>query len=349
MKKQRLGFTILEVVLVLAISSLLFIGIVFSLSQRIAYGRYNNATNELADFLKDTFSSVLNTENARFGNELSREYCSLSGATASGNFANGRPVMSGVNSTSTPTEPYAYYPGRTNCAIYGKILFFGTTGLNDASSADDKIYVFDIVGDTVEQNNMSSILATEKNSGIIAALKAVHADYSAAIFENSNDPNSGCKVAPAGSFRTYSPSWGTLLKTANYNSPSGLDINDNFEGMVMIVRAPASGEVATFFYEGSYDSSEIPQMATDDGMLDIGCNNLSSGNVSSYTLDYQKFEDYTPTYDNGEEKNEGFCISSDDFWVAIGNLRKYIRFIRNGQNPSAIDLDQSEENPCRRR
>ncbi|MBQ9016701.1 hypothetical protein IJ103_00440 [Candidatus Saccharibacteria bacterium] len=311
--------------------------IVFGLSQRIATGRFNTGSSELVAYLRDVFTGALNTENGRSPGQQTRAYCTLSGSVVTSDYVNGVPQMAGNSISSVDDDNY---PGRTDCAIYGKVIFFG--------ASDDIIYAFDVVGDVVDQQNVARVANIQQTEGVIGALKAIHADYTAPIFENETAGIAGgCKVAPALSYSQYTPSWGITLKTANYSDASGFDRTDDFVGMAMIVRAPTTGDVVTYFYQGSSPLSYISDIIDGD-TIDVGCSNNNANSIRDYTLDLDAFADYSSVYDDGSEKNQGFCLDSDDFWIATSNLRKFVRFIPGGQNPSAIELDASEENPCRK-
>ena len=50
--------------------------------------------------------------------------------------------------------------------------------------------------------------------------------------------------------------------------------------------------------------------------------------------------------EDSRNKNTGFCIGSDDFYVSMTNIRKYVEIVGDAQNTSAIKLDESGGNPC---
>ena len=368
MKKSRSGFTILETVLVLAISTLLFMSVTIGIGRRIATGRYETASNEVADYFRDIYSATLNTENARLEDENARDYCTLASATiASGSVSTDKQndffVESGQSISTLSSDPTSGYPGRSNCAIYGKILFFGAK--ND--DAINKVYSFDVVGEVVsaKKDNITnrSQLDELQDKPVLDILKEVRADYLASVPQNLTSGSGNCYVSPAGSYAAYESDWGTQFTTANFGEGTGRDKGDPFVGMVMIVRSPATGDVSTFFYEGDvfYETNDsigglnldnLISSESDPELALGGCGGiLSSSSIASYSLARQidKFPE-TPetTYDDGTEKYNGFCIDSDDFYVSISGVKKFVEFLPNGQNASAIKLDESESNPCRR-
>lgn len=384
MKKTKTGFTLLEVILVVAIATLLFMSVVIGIGSRIATSRYETASSEIADFLRDVYTSALNTENARSDIQGARQYCTIYGATDLSDdvvnpeigkqlFKNSDKLTSGEIAVEDVTH------GRTDCAIYGKAMYFG--------AKDGKIHIFDVVGDAVDnvlkkmKVGGKEVETTElkqlEGKTTLQQLEYVHADIFAAVpdvgsdlNENIRGSNANCRISPAGAKTTYEPNWGALFKTANNFGGSDRINKENFVGMAMIVREPASGNVQTFFYE-SADSSEDWSgfLATGSNWEDVfdlaGESSLGScGVFDKNDPAYTEFtERYSPVFlmkeqekkkededENDIPENTGFCVGSDDFYVAISNVRKYIQFYPGGQNASAIKLiesDDKEENPCR--
>ena len=368
---MKKGFTLLEVVLVVAISTLLFMSVTIGIGSRISSGRYETASTEIVDYLRDVYTIALNTENAREGIEGARTYCTLYGAWEKGSEeTTGKPLFVNTDKTafSSNIADTDVEPGRTNCAIYGKAIYFG--------AEDGKVHVFDVVGDTVtnnkEETGTTGVYTTElkglEGKTVLDQLETVRADIFAAIPSNISDIryinfSSSCPISPAGSESTYEPNWGALFKTANFgDSASGGSTSrkntDDFIGMVMIVRSPASGNVSTFFYER-------PDGDGNWEFLDSNFNMDYCGTYKDGSSEKAFIEEYSPVElikDQNKRRDDltrsytvpeynGFCIGSDDFYVAISGQKKYVEFIPGGQNASAIKLIESndkEENPCLR-
>ena len=68
MISRRRGFTLVEVSLFLAITSLIFVGIVAGTQNSIYQQRYNDAVQSFADFLRNNYSQVLNVQSDGTGN-----------------------------------------------------------------------------------------------------------------------------------------------------------------------------------------------------------------------------------------------------------------------------------------
>ncbi len=68
MISRRCGFTLVDVSLLLAITSLIFVGIVAGTQSSIYQQRYNDAVQSFADFLRNNYSQVLNVQSDGTGN-----------------------------------------------------------------------------------------------------------------------------------------------------------------------------------------------------------------------------------------------------------------------------------------
>ena len=371
MKEFKSGFTLLEVVLVVAISTLLFMSVVIGIGSRIATGRYETASNEITDYLRDVFTVTLNTENSREGVEGARQYCTLYGATdlseVAGTEKTGKKLFVDNTVGSGTVVATDINPGRTNCAIYGKAIYFG--------AEDGRVHVFDVIGDTVtnnlfkdEKGEFTTELKQLEGKSILKQLEDVRADIFAAIPNTSNGSNlnnifgNSCRLSPAGSHSTYEPNWGALFRTANFGGNTSRGDADDFVGMVMIVRAPATGNVHTFFYEhpGSNNNNDVWKFIEE--FDDYSASNVGCGRLANDSSEYKNLvKAYSPVQlmeDQGSREltdpdtvpeNTGFCVGSDDFYIALMGLKKYVEFIPGGQNASAVKLNESTvkgENPC---
>lgn len=62
MNKSRFGFTMIEVALFLAVTGLLFIGIAVGVQNSIFQQRFNDSTQNYADFLRNVYAGVMNVQ-----------------------------------------------------------------------------------------------------------------------------------------------------------------------------------------------------------------------------------------------------------------------------------------------
>lgn len=64
-KSMKKGFTLIEIALFLAVTGMLFVGIVAGVQNSMFQQRYNDAVQSFAEFLRTVYSQTLNVENAR--------------------------------------------------------------------------------------------------------------------------------------------------------------------------------------------------------------------------------------------------------------------------------------------
>jgi len=116
------GFTIIEVSLFIAISGLLFAGLAIGTSTNVARQRYNDAVNDFVDFLQDVYGQVENVENANTSSDKFTRY--------------------GCSTVKFKKNDLAEYGGRSDCAIYGKIIIFG-------QEDGENVEVYDLIGESI--------------------------------------------------------------------------------------------------------------------------------------------------------------------------------------------------------
>ncbi len=90
-KRTKFGFTLVEVVLFLALSSSIMLGVILATNASVSRQRYNDSVNDFADFLRGIYSSVIDVQHSDF--------------TANDS-------------------------GKSGTAIYGKLITFRETGNN---------------------------------------------------------------------------------------------------------------------------------------------------------------------------------------------------------------------------
>lgn len=69
MRKNRRGFTLIEVVLFLGLTSALFLGIAVGVQNSVFQQRYNDSVQSFAEFLRSVYSQVANVQNEKYGRE----------------------------------------------------------------------------------------------------------------------------------------------------------------------------------------------------------------------------------------------------------------------------------------
>lgn len=104
MNTQKMqGFTVIEVVLFLAVSGLLGIGILATASSSVNQERYRDSVRSLHSYLQKQYSSILSVQNDRVGNQFR---CSLNGTVIDTTINSGVPQSRGTS----------------DCMIVGKVV-----------------------------------------------------------------------------------------------------------------------------------------------------------------------------------------------------------------------------------
>lgn len=269
------GFTLVEVALFLAVTSLLFVGIVAGTQNSIWQQRYNDSVQNFANFIRNVYSEVSNPQS--IGN------------------------------------------GRSDLAIYGRLITFGQETNLDGTSigtsgAEQKAFVYDVVG---------SAFNAAGTGDVTTMLKRLDAN----VVVTETDKDGERQVVPVGIVDTYTPIWSaTIESTETKDGAAKL-----FEGSILIVRHPKSGTINTLYYDGVIDVNAI----------------IADAN---YREDYASTKDLLVDYlDEFELRDVDFCVNPYGFG-GTGALIRDVRIIKNARNSSGvelIDLDSSEDR-CRK-
>lgn len=180
MKRFRLGFTLIEVSLFLALTAALFAGIAAGVQSSIYQQRFNDSVQNFAEFLRTVYSQVLNVQNDN--------------------------------------------KGRTDYAIYGKLVIFGRESENEKND----IKSYNVVG------------GIKDSGGTDTALRILK-DLNASPFFGETDKSTGITdYKEIGYVESYTPRWGSVIQDSG---------GKTFQGALLIVRHPNSGIVYTYKLE----------------------------------------------------------------------------------------------------
>ncbi len=313
-KTELHAFTMVEVAFVIAITTIMAVAFAVTIASRVGSQRYKDSTTSFADFIRSVYSEVINVENTRSGQIKSQnDYCTLAGKAAA--------ISASVAANVNPDESY---PGRSGCAIYGKLISFGE---NDKNT----IYVYDVIGRI--SDFLNPILVG--NNTAIEELNMVNADVLALVPSKTNA--SLVSLETAANYGTYDPTWG-----ARAENPDG----SAFHGSLMIVRAPSSGAVRTYFLNRT--------LPYHDFIDNIDYRNISDSNPSAQqviTAVSNAKADLSQYLHNSTDANSGFvfqdvniCVNSDDLFAGI-SIRNNIRIKSDGHNATAVEFVESDKDP----
>ena len=213
MKRWR-GFTLIEVSLFLAITGLIFLGIAIGVQNSIFQQRANDAVQSFAEFLRKVYSGVNNVQS--------------------------------YNTQSLNS-------GRTEKAIYGKLVTFGERKNFAGEDNDYAVFSYNVIGD----------ISDGIGDDTLSSLNQLNASVA----------NEGQLVGLAESFL---PKWQSVIQGQDYTP---------YVGALLIVRHPATGNVLTFVMEG--ETVQV-NAATTGGLINSNPlkNYLNSSKFKIKQVDY---------------------------------------------------------------
>jgi prepilin-type N-terminal cleavage/methylation domain-containing protein len=339
--RQKRGFTLIEVALVLGITGLIFAIVMSNTANRVASRRYFDAVNELAETLRNAYSSTINVENYRRKNEDASFFCSITSAFE----GNKLKVNSSSVDAGTTTDNY---PGRTRCAIYGQLITFG----EDSKKGSSNIYRYDIIG-VAKTDNLEPGDGTEAgtNDDILVALGKTGVGANVVTIKQQGNNISKCSKSIAGTFSSYQPQYGAKIEQKSNR--------ELYKGAIMITRSPLSGTVHTYFYNkgGALNFEEISIEDSTAYNASGIANRSYNDNFSDDTFAIQEWLSAAgPTTCAGYYKSDGYflekvindgrmvkdgnldlCIGSDDL-PAVGDKRRAIRIHGDGSTESSVEV-----------
>ncbi len=272
-KHKRYGFTLIEVALFLAITGALFVGIVAGTQNSIWHQKFNDATQNFAEFLRSIYSEVSN--------------------------------------------PQSIGDGRSEYAIYGKLVVFGEKLDGEYKTIDysetQKIFVYDVVGNlSGGGTGAAGDMLTSLNANVVIPVEWWSRDKVK-------------RIEPAGIVENYSPRWASAIETTK--------MNELFTGSILVIRHPRSGTINTLV---SKEVIEVNNTLRDANNAFSGHGSYNFGSLLASKLN---------TF---VEDEIDFCINPNGIG-AFSNSRRDIRLVKNARNASGveiIDLDSSE-NVCK--
>ena len=264
---MKKGFTLVEISLFLAMTGLLFLGVVLGVQNSMFQQKYNDSVQSFSEFLRTVYSQAINVENS---------------------------------STSS---------GRSNQAIYGKLVTFGEAknfeGKNNANEGSNSkaIFSYTVIG-KIDNSFGSGDTLTE--------LRRLEANV--LIDKKDEDGRYGF----AGIAEEYFPRWEAGIETTK-----GWPYKD-FKGALLIVRHPRSGTVFTYVLEGV--TVEVNQER-----------NTAAAVSPNPLLKFLPKQDGTTTSGHiFEVKQVDFCVDPEA--GARKGMRRDIRIIEGARNASGVEV-----------
>ena len=312
MKKGRVqGFTIIEVMLFLALTGLMLVGALVGLGANIARQRYKDSVQDVVLMIRNQYDYVTRVQiNQRQGSDM----CEIV-AGSSASF---------IDATSNVGR------GRSLCDVYGVALIFGFE--SDDPSSGSILQSTSILGiDIVTYEKSLGLDTTVTDPQEVIAKLSDQELLQNLMLNNIIERAHRCEAVGVISRKILN--WGSKVEDVVAGRPK--------KGIVLIIRSPRDGTVHTFAYDFS-DRMDIKvqdyaQLAT----LDTTCAAYTAG-----SLDINEALGMTPAvFKSTEDFN--LCITSDDLTGTYGK-RRMIKIKADGHNSSAVSLvdEDSEDNLC---
>ena len=313
MKKGRVrGFTIIEVMLFLALTGLMLVGALVGLGTNLARQRYKDSVQDVVMMIRNQYDYVTRVQIDKRDNS---DMCEIV-AGSSASF---------VDSSNNSGR------GRSLCDVYGVALIFGLSE-GDGPAASSILQSTSILGidintfeDAVRADNSvadpSDYIASMSDQKLLKSLMLNN------IIERAH------RCEPVSVLSRKILNWGSKVEDVVKGRPK--------KGIVLIIRSPRDGTVHTF----AYDFSDRNDMNVLDyaelSMLDTTCAAYTAG-----SLDINQALGMEPAVFSST-KDFNLCITSDDLTGTYGK-RRMIKIKADGHNSSAVSLvdEDSEENLC---
>ena len=305
------GFTIIEVMLFLALTGLMLVGALVGLGTNLARQRYKDSVQDVVTMIRNQYDYVTRVQiNTRTGSDMCE-------------------IVAGSSATFIDTSTNIGR-GRSLCDVYGVAIIFGLEN-NDPSSGSiiQSTTILGIDINTFEeakrledpQVDPSEAIASMSDQQLLQSL----------MLNNIIERLHRCEAVGVLSRKILN--WGSKVQDVVKDKPK--------KGIVLIIRSPRDGTVHTF----TYDFSDKDELEVLDYMelssLDTTCAAYTAGSVDINTA----LGATPPAFTSTEDFN--LCITSDDLTGTYGK-RRMISIKADGHNSSAVSLvdEDSEENLC---
>ncbi len=306
----RRGFTIIEVMLFLALSGILLVGILGGLGGNIARQRYNDAVQDVVSIMKDQYSFVSDTEvAARSSADNSNCYALITDDVTNGAAWRGKSDA---------------YRGRTNCVVYGAVI-----SLNEHYIETTELIGRDYRSE-VRRLEDTSTPVSDNLTDIQILKDVVHANN---VFLHCNvdasGNRSGCFVRSGDKSRIQHVKWGVRL----------LDEEGNpLKKTMIIFRSPRDGSIRTYVMNDSISGNVLnkgprdPINYNDDVDSQNGGIGIEDNEGASLTqIGVNRF------LSNFSSQELNICVDSGD-GQTYNDARRMIKIQKAGMSQSAVEL-----------
>ena len=241
------GFTMIEVILVVALTGLVLAGVLVGGGSGISRQRFQDSVQDFTEFIRRTYSSALYVQNSRTEALYSKDNCNFKSESAI------RSSDSNTVKTGQLPDLYKGLPGRSDCAYYGKLLTFDETSADNYQLSGYVVRVYDIVGKIYTpdvnktKNTKDAMTGFNTETKIYEDSKAINPEIIGA-FPKPNDVST-CVVRPI-NLEEYRLQWGGFIEDPKNHKKA-------LRGSLAIIRSPESNQLQTFYTDKIIKGSDL--------------------------------------------------------------------------------------------
>lgn len=313
-KSIRVGFTIIEVMLFLALTGLLLSGVLVGLGSNLSRQRYNDAVEDIADILQDQYSFVSDIRiNTRTKLQDSSCYALVPADIAGGDAA------SYYNSVANSKSKSISYRGRTNCVVYGAVVVL--------DGKKNTIQTTELIGrDYITMAKQAEIDGTDfpENLNDLDILRTIARANNVAVHCPHKGSTASCFIHTADNLTTHTIRWGVKL----------VDVHDNdLKATILIFRSPRDGAIRTYVWNDYITSGS-------DAVNYEAMNNSNSGSGVAYSASSLGSYGINEELDSTRFKNNAdlrICVNTGSAQT-YNEHQRMIKVLHNGSGQSAVQL-----------
>ena len=314
----RKGFTIIEVMLFLALSGLLLVGILGGLGGNIARQRYNDAVQDTVNMLRDQYSFVTDTEISIRYNKNDASCYGLTSSDTDFDAASG--PGSYFKAQSTLAADSVSWRGRTNCVVYGAVI-----AINNNYMETTELIGRDYMA--VLRSNNEELDTSMSDLEILKTIASANN-----MFYHCDDTFEHCYVRAADSSRIQTAKWGT-----KYVNIDGTELHKT----LLIFRSPRDGSIRTYVWNDAIKNGDEYIKYDDINKRNDGQGEEATGSTIIDTYGINQYLDSA----HFKIQDLDICVDSGDSQT-YNNARRLVKVQRGGMGQNAVELinlDTSKE------
>lgn len=305
LNERSSGFTIIEIMLFLALSGLLMVGVLAGTNASIANQRYKDAVEDAVNALRNAYSFVADTEiHERDSSEGCDRLVKMTGKIVDSEL--GR--------------------GRTSCAVYGAVVTINKDVIQTTTLIGKDYYDVLHNADHAGVSEEDFDIITNSSSSDISVLKALSANN---VVQTCDETGANCTVSVAGSVKNYKLKWGTVFKKRNTLDEAGK--NNDLYMTLLIYRSPSSGAIRTLIMDDVIRDAGKPVDYDQTTLIE----NRQPKDIGVYGYIDSASESFS-------QKDAYFCVDSVNS-ESYSSHDRIIRIAKNAHSQSGIILENMDD------